>query len=383
MAQLARRNRVPEKISIAYAAVDDLFLDQTNPRLGRRMVKSGLTQKQLLDVMKDWTLDELAESFIASGFWPHEALLVVRETVGTKKNQLVVVEGNRRLAALKCLKAAVDGHAPGKYWSELAAANSIPDELFDEVPYIEIPSRSHVSAYLGFRHVTGIKEWKPAEKAQYIAKLIEEEGLTYDDVRRRIGSKTPTVRAHYISYRLLLQMDDREDVDIEKVEQKFSVLYLSLRTLGVQEYLHIDIKASPEKTLQPVPKRHLKNLANFARWLFGDEKTSPLFTDSRNVDKLGRVLESADAVEYLERTPNPSFDLAVRKAGVGEVEVVDLISGASDNIQLALTEAHVYRKSSQMQRSIRRLGSNFAALLNTFPSLKAEIVKEIQDAGNS
>lgn len=374
---------MPTKLSIGYASVDDLNLDQANPRLGRRVMTAGLTQKQLLDIMKDWTLDELAESFVASGFWPHEALLVVKETIGTKKNQLVVVEGNRRLAALKCLKAAVDGHAPGKYWSELVAGVEIPEALFDEVPYIEISSRSEVSAYLGFRHVTGIKEWKPAEKAQYIAKLIEEEGLSYDEVRRKIGSKMPTVRAHYISYRLLLQMDDREDVDIDKVEQKFSVLYLSLRTSGVQNYLHIDIKAPPGKALHPVPRRHLQNLANYARWLFGDEKTPPLFTDSRQVDSFGRVLDSPEGVEYLERTPNPRFDMAVRKAGVGEEEVVSLISGAADNIQLALTEAHVHRRSSQVQRAVKRLGTDFAALLNNFPSLKSDIVQEIEDAGNS
>lgn len=374
---------LPTKLSIGYASVDDLNLDQTNPRLGRRVTKANLGQKQLLEIMKDWTLDELAESFLASGFWPHEALLVVRESIGIKKNQLVVVEGNRRLAALKCLKAAVEGNPSGKYWSELVSEGDIPNELFDEVPYIEIANRSEVSAYLGFRHVTGIKEWKPAEKAQYIAKLIEGEGLSYEEVRRKIGSKTPTVRSHYISYRLLLQMDDREDVDIDKVEQKFSVLYLSLRTAGVQNYLHIDIKASPERALHPVPKRHLQNLANYARWLFGDDRTPPLFTDSRQVDSFGRVLDSPEGVEYLERTPSPRFDMAVRKAGVGEEEVISLISGAADNIQLALTEAHVHRRSSQVQRAVKRLGTDFAALLNNFPTLKSDFVKEIEDAGHS
>ncbi len=80
------------------------------------------------------------------------------------------------------------------------------------------------------------------------------------------------MRQHYISYRLLRQMEQQEDVSIEAVEQKFSVLYLSLRTQSAQKHLHIDIQAPPDKAKTPVPKEQLDNLVNFSRWLFGDEK---------------------------------------------------------------------------------------------------------------
>jgi hypothetical protein len=374
---------VTSKINIAYASVDKLYLDPSNPRLGRQSIGAGLTQKQLLDAMSNWTLNELAESFIANGFWPHEALVVVRETTGKGKARLMVIEGNRRLAALKCIKAAVDGQLQEDYWADLVRDNQIPPELLDHVPYIEVKSRHEVSAYLGFRHVTGIKEWKPAEKAQYIAKLIEGDGLAYDEVSRRIGSKTPTVRTHYISYRLLLQMADQDTIDIEKVEQRFSLLYLSLRSPGVQQYLELDLSALPNKAAKPVPTRNLKRLSYFARWLFGDQTSAPLITDSRNIDQFARVLGSPEAVEYLERTPNAQYDLALRKAGVGEDEVVQLVLNAADNIRFALTEAHVHKKSPKMQRAIRRLGIDFAALLNNFPTLQVEIAKEIRDVGNT
>ena len=85
----------------------------------------------------------------------------------------------------------------------------------------------------------------------------------------------------------------------------------------------------------------------------------------------------------MERTVNPRFELAIRKAGVGEQEVIALVSGASDNIQLALTEAHLFRKSTQLRKSVQRLGKDFAALLNVFPAEKAEFIREIQDAGTA
>lgn len=374
---------MPSAPRINYAKVDDLYLDPTNPRLGRRIASPKLVQSKVLDAMKDWTLDELATSFIESGFWPQEALIVVKEKLyGTEK--LVVVEGNRRLAALKFLQEASNGNSISAKWKDLISTAKLAKDFFENIPYIEVKTRKDVAAYLGFRHVTGIKEWKPAEKAQYIAKLIEEDSLSYDDVRRKIGSKTPTVRQHYISYRLLLQMDEQETIDIDRVEDKFSVLYLSLRTTGAQKYLEINIQATPDEAKTPVPKEHLENLENFARWLFGDKKNEPLFTDSRYVDNFGKILESADAVEYLERTQNPRFELAFRKAGLGEESFLEYIALAGDNIQLALQEAHVHRRSERVQKAVQRLSIDILQLVSIFPTVQEQLKTELlDDAGTT
>ncbi len=294
------------KTTIETAELDELFLDAQNPRLGRRNVEAGLSQDEVLDLMKDWALEELAVSFLESGYWPQEALIAVREPI-KKKSSLVIVEGNRRLAALKMIQRTHDGIETSSKWKELI--KKYPTANFNRlktIPYILKPDRKSVASYLGFRHVTGIKEWNPAEKAQFIAHLIEDEGLDYDEVRRRIGSKTPSVRQNYISYRILLHMEEQsEDVDLEKVEDRFSVLTLSLRTEGVQTYLNIDIEADKKAARKPVPPAKLKQLANFARWLFGTDEVKPIVADSRQVDDFGRILESSTAVEYLERSDTP------------------------------------------------------------------------------
>ena len=351
---------------IQYASIDELNLDPLNPGLGRGNTGSGLSQDKVLELMKGWTLEELAVSFIENGFWPQEALVVVREKLYGSLNN-VVVEGNRRLAALRLMACAVAGKAPSRKWDEIVANQEIPQRLFKRVPFMTAGSREEVDAFLGFRHVTGIKEWRPAEKAEFIAKLIEKRGLSYDSVRKKIGSKTPTVRQHYISYRLLVQMEDREDIALEKVEQKFSLLYLSLRTEGVQKYLHIDILADPTKAKKPVPTDRLKALAYFAKWLFGDEGNPPLFTDSRYVDKLGKALESPKAVEYLERTPSPSFDFALRVAGADEPELVDLLEGAADNIELALGRLHQHASSGKIKSAVERVVGDAEQLRKVVP----------------
>jgi len=363
---------------IEYASVDDLFLDPTNPRLGRRLASPKTKQDAVLDCMKDWTLDELATSFMESGFWPQEALIVVEENL-YGKSRLVVVEGNRRLAALKFMKAAFDGDASSGKWKKLMEESKLDQSFYDQIPYIKVQARKDVAAYLGFRHVTGIKEWKPAEKAQYIAKLIDEENLSYEEVRKKIGSKTPTVRQHYISYRVLLQMDESEDIAIDHVEEKFSVLYLSLRTAGAKKYLHINGSAEPAEAERPVPQEHIDNLTKFAKWLFGDDETEPLFTDSRNVDAFGKMLESDDAVEYLERTEKPRFEMAFRKAGLGLESLVGYVNTADDHIQLTLQEAHLHKQAKELQKAVRRLKADVVQLISIFPEIKKELKEEFAE----
>jgi hypothetical protein len=359
---------------IKYAEVDDLLLDPLNPRLGRGNTGPNVKQSKILDLMKDWTLDELAVSFLESGFWPQEAVIAVREQLYGKPS-LVVIEGNRRLAALKLLQDALAGTVKDRKWREIVADAAPPQALFRRVPYIEVDSRDDVEAFLGFRHVTGIKEWKPAEKAEYIAKLIER-GATYREVMRKIGSKTPTVRQNYISYRLLLQMEGVEDVATDEVEERFSVLFLSLRTEGVRRYLHIDIEAEPAQARNPVPRTHLKQLANFALWLFGTDTKIPVVRDSRQVDQFGQILLSNKAVEYLERTPRPSFEVAYQLAGGDEPEVIRLIEAAADNIEAALSRAHRYARSKKLRAAAKRLGEDALQLLTIVPGLRAEVLAE-------
>jgi len=363
------------QVKIKYAKLDELYLDPLNPRLGRNLAKPNTKQEKILEVMSDWTLDELAVSFIESGFWPQEALIVVEETI-YGHSSLVVVEGNRRLAALMKLQQAVEGNVREKKWREIASsAENLPPKFFDEIPYILVPNRQAVSAFLGFRHVTGIKEWDPAEKAQFIAQLIEQENLSYEEVMRKIGSKTPTVRSHYIAYRLLLQLEDTEGVAIDKIEDKFSVLYLSLRTAGVQKYLGVDIKAEPDQARVPVAFGNEQKLANYAAWMFGDEKRPPLFSDSRNIDKFGRMLLSADAVSYLEGSENPNFDFALKKAGGDTEEVLSLLSQAADNIEIAFSTLHMHQDDREVVAVARRISLHLVQMTKIFPELQ-KLVQE-------
>ena len=343
--------------TIRYAPLAEFRLDPRNPRLGTwRAGDHVLPQEEIYSRMSDWSLHELATSFLESGFWEHEAVLCVQEELDGKQ-ALVVVEGNRRIAALKRLKRTYAGEETSRTWRELAADSALPGGLFDQVPYMLLPSRSDLDSFLGFRHVTGIKEWKPPEKARFIAKLIDEREMSYRDVMRRIGSRTDVVERNYIAHCIFMQMEQAHGLDIEKVKDRFSVLFLSLRTHGVQEFLGVEGKfgIEPSGVRPPIDDAHMENLRNYTLWLFGDGETEPVVKDSRQVDKFARVLVSEDSVRYLEMVKRPDLDRAYAISGGGSDDVYDLLANAVVLLQDALTTLHHHKDDERLATVAKRL----------------------------
>ncbi len=187
--------------------------------------------------------------------------------------------------------------------------------LFAQVPYIVASARDDVDAYLGFRHVTGIKQWEPQEKASFIAQLIEDRGMSYAEVGTLIGSRADVVRRNYLALCILDRLDEQiGDSDareaLQKARNRFSVFFLSLREKGVQDYLGIDAHADPNTARNSPPIEKLDNSQRYLIWLFGSKAQDSLVGDSRNVTRFGRVLASPEAVEYLNTALDPTLDVA-------------------------------------------------------------------------
>ena len=365
-------------MELRFATTDDLYLDPLNPRVGRHNMRSDVSQGKILDLIADWVLDELAYSYLENGgFWLHEALYVVKEVLYGEE-RLVVVEGNRRLAALKYLKDAYEGNPASLKWKIISESADPPSDLFAKVPYLLVKQREELQAFLGFQHVTGIKQWDADAKAYFVAKMIDEQGMTYKQVMRMIGSTTPAVRRNYIAYRVLLQIENNvEDYDRERAEESFSILYMILETVGAKKFLQIDIEADPHIVKNPVPETHIQNLGDFAHWLYGSSESDPIITNSRQISKFAKVLGSSEAVDYLERTSNPDLEFAFQLAGGAEEEIVRYIQRAADNVERALSRVHFYKDSPNLQNQIQRLGIDTLALTNRFPEIRKRLLEEI------
>lgn len=267
---------MPVTNEIIQVPVEELHFDRHNPRLAEYGIEDGSTDEQILTTL--WTamdVMELVQSIAASGFFPHEALIATEEN-GKK----VVIEGNRRLAAVKVLlhpQLAKDNgwEIPKASKEVLATLQTLPAIMAD---------RQESWRFLGFKHVNGPAKWTSYAKAAYIAQVHRKFKVKLDEIAEQIGDRHRTVQRLYRALMVLEQAEKQKVYDREDRWNKqlaFSHLYTGLDYDGIAEFLEIAPKES--ETPNPIPKGKSKELGELLVWLYGSKKAerSPL-VESQN-----------------------------------------------------------------------------------------------------
>lgn len=283
------------KAAIVSVKASELHFDYHNPRLAEYGIGPSTKEGEILQILWDaMDVRELVQSIAASGFFPHEAIIVAEE--GGKK---VVIEGNRRLAAVKVLLSPAVAKENG--WEIPAPSREVLESL-ESLPAI-FSDRSTSWRYLGFKHVNGLAKWSSYAKAAYIAQVHLDFGVSLADIANQIGDRHNTVQRLYRGLMVLNQAErekvyDREDRFRQRLA--FSHLYTGLDYEGISSFLDIAPKESETDT--PVPKNKHKELGELLVWLYGSkrEKKAPV-VESQNPDlrRLNAVVSNREAVAAL------------------------------------------------------------------------------------
>jgi hypothetical protein len=275
--------------------VTQLHFDKANPRLVEFGISASTPEDEILKVLWDaMDVMELVMSISSSGYFPHEPLIVCEEG-----GLHIVLEGNRRLAALKVL--IIEGLAEKNRWSVPQISDEAKKAL-QEVPVI-FQKRKESWRYLGFKHVNGPAKWTSFAKAKYIADVHREYGIPLGEIALQIGDGHKTVQRLYRGLMVLEQAEKEAGYDPDNRFTPrifFSHLYTGLDKAGFTSFL--DLAPLENETAAPVAHSRMKELREVCVWLFGDKKEGqPPVIKSQNPDlkNLDAVLQSREALAAL------------------------------------------------------------------------------------
>ncbi len=264
------------------ASPSALRFDPENPRF---LTKGFRSEEEIVrHLYDDADVDELLQSILSSGYLDFEPLIV-------RKRDSVVLEGNRRLAALRLIS---DETLRRRLKIELPDIPS-PQPLPSEVRVLFVREKADARGYIGFKHVNGPQKWDPLAKARYAAEWFADGG-DIDAISRTLGDNHDTVR-RIVSGWYTLEQAKANGFDPEDISKRlfaFSHLYTALTRPSVREYLGLPSSyATTEPAPDPVPKSHIKELQTLMSWLYGQEKLAqPALVRSQNphLNQLVRVL---------------------------------------------------------------------------------------------
>jgi hypothetical protein len=277
-------NDAPEQPIFQKVAVELIDFDPENPRFGGGAVNLSQDQIQKLLEGPEHVARDLVASFLENGYIQYEPL-VVRKV----DSRFRVIEGNRRLAALRHILSNPDGRYKKEQVDKLKEAHVLvfpdkPDESFLKDARI----------YLGIHHLLGLYDWPPESKARFLDQYIRSKD-DLDKLARELNLTASHIRRYLVPLRLKKKMGRQLISQIGR--QDFWILGESLSRRAVKQYVQLKVDPSTLDILG-FDAVKLKFLVGF---LYGTGEGAKRIVETRDIRYLASVLSSKRATEALEK----------------------------------------------------------------------------------
>ncbi|MEK7728327.1 MAG: ParB N-terminal domain-containing protein [candidate division KSB1 bacterium] len=331
-----------------FILIENLRFDPENPRLPSGI--NGHKEPEVLQwMLNDATILELMGAIGERGYFAGEPLLVVP---GSKqKGNYTVVEGNRRLAAVKLLRNPELAITRQKAVQKVSAeARNKPDEL----PVLEFEKRDEIILYLGYRHVTGIKSWDPLAKARYLEQLAQKTTGQYSpkkfqELARAIGSHRDYVARLLTGLAIYKFIEKKNFFDIENLDENtidFAVLTTAMSYENIVKFLGVESATDP--SIKGLKESELGQLTN---WLFKEDANGQTrLGESRNLKSLNRIVASTAALKAFRA--GDSIHQADLMAGAPKEIFQEALHDSKRSLETARNQSHMIGQPEQSDADV-------------------------------
>lgn len=349
--------------------LDHLLLDPNNYRLQEITGftpfpedRFGLEQVQrtTLQRLQREALKELRNSIVANGFLPIERIVVT--PFGDGGDRYLVIEGNRRVAALKTLKEQHEAgiELPARVVEVFSAVPCVIAAHDAEFPYFK-------ETLMGIRHVGGIRQWGGYQRAKLIADLRDLHHVEASDISDRLGLSTQEVNRRYRAFKALQQMQDNEEFGEYATPAMYPVFHEAIAIPGVRTWLGWNANSATFDNDEEVE--------NFYRLITprpaedGGEERAPKITSFSDVRELKHIVGNAEAQTYLldpdkslldalaiarkdEMSRKWRSEVAEAKSALEKISAIEVRNFASEDVSAVQQLIDVARQVIEIHQSL-------------------------------
>jgi hypothetical protein len=368
----------PEKEhALDYVNISNLFFDPENPRLNEKA--SCYTQFQIFDVLeKKFDLMPIAKSMAENGYFQEEPLMVVEKA--REPGEYIVVEGNRRLAALKVLVDPIfQARSPNRSVYE-KLAKSLAKSL-EEVPVMISKDRQTLIPRLGFRHIAGILKWESFSKAVYIHSLVQsylqkENEYDFEKIGNELSIDSSNVKKNFLAYRIYLEAV-KNGIETKRIEEDFGVWYTALSDVNIQKFIGFTPRSTEHaKYVYPIVKHKVEALAELIKYMYGTATSPKALPESRQIRELGLILCSKSSLEHLRNGGTFSDSLSLIEGE--EKTLVNTLNKASLRLDESLRYMYKHKQDQKVIQAVQKCGDAFSEVLKNFPEVRTAFIEKLK-----
>ena len=364
---------------IVHMSLDNLLLDEKNPRFG--LQERSASQGQILDhIVEKFGVDDVLSSLAVNGYFEAEPL-VCRKIQGSEN--VTVVEGNRRLAACLIItrnERASNQARRSEEFSRLWVEHE--QQQIDPVPAIIFDTNEQereILSYLGVRHIASAQPWDSYAKAAWVAQVVEINELDIRHISQMIGDRHRTVNRMLEGYYLVKQLTEtgyfNQQDSIRRgrgsvTDYPFSWVYTILGYTTIRNFLEL---TDTEAQRDPIDEENLSKAALLLRSMFGDKSRgrNAAIGDSRQIGSLASAFASKEKVQLLEQGKTLSeIDILTQPIEKRLSEGLGLIRDTLHDLIARLSEQDIQQE----------IASELVPASSRNRKLSAELDKRIKEA---
>lgn len=297
---------IGQNLKLQPLSIDNLFLDPNNPRFldleeetetgvvpDDRIPEEGV-QALAFEKMNTSKFDvrELKDSIAEAGFLPMDRMVV--RPIGN--GDYVIVEGNRRLAAIKSLLKDHKGGRP------------LPGELVAQLQTLEVlvlDTSAELAArdqwlLAGLRHISGVKSWGPYERARALRTLSEQMDGDIGVAGKALGVGRTIAQRLLQALKALEDLRDDEEYGDFAKPSMFSYFEEIMKSPILRDVFLGWNRDTWEFT-------NVENLYLFYSWVFPQVGQESKIARGEEVRDLAKVVADKDALEEFKK---PEVSLA-------------------------------------------------------------------------
>jgi hypothetical protein len=277
----------------------------------------------------------------------------------------VVIEGNRRLTALFGLgkKEFRDQMFQKDEWEKLSKESVFDTE--SAIPAILVEDRTKVSSILGRRHIEGILTWQPLAQARFIAKLVDDENLSFAQVADQVGKTKSDVSNMYRNQAIAKQAEEN-GFSGNAFENSFSLVTVAMTAPGIRSFISAPLGNEIEPRKNPIPDSHIPEMKELLSWIFGDSNNDkgPVIQESRNIPKLGKIISSPVGLDTLRKTWSlEEAEAAMKEKGMDPyARLMARLKTANESLKSAFDDINDYTDDEVVKTYVSSIMENSASL---------------------
>lgn len=296
--------------SMRRVSLRNLYLDPNNFRIIHEPDQKSVPDDQVKDrtvaqrTMRLLTGDrnqhiqDLIESFKANGYLPVDQIQV-REL---PSSGYLVIEGNRRIAALKFLQL--------EYETKGIDLGELDPDFFSQVPVILYSDADEVHhlTLMALKHISGNKKWGEWNQAKLLETLHSTHGLTEGEIRSRIGISTVELRRGLRALSMVAEYQ-ASDYGDQFTEGMFPIFRHAVRNAALKDWLQWDDSdrkshntANRDFFFSLLSREPMDEPEEDGSVGYGDKYLDPAITKRDDIDTLGKVVSDERALEHLKKT---------------------------------------------------------------------------------